>query len=479
MGSCCSRWISRDARTMSPTFCGMSCDDLFAYQTTKQVRIRDFRLGLLQYSLMILIFLYIIVGQLFGQLQYLKFTRARNTIRLTLQEPTLHNCNPNKNSCSADFPLIGELDYCCQNRCSEHTGGVCRCADGRRFDNFICAYIDGFNAGRVLESSILVTSFTHAYVQVMNESCFNGSFPTAANSCAKLWITQSETSAFTVGVENYTLLLDHSLMSDGWDGISTQEMSGLLFVDSGTEIQERLCAETPGALDANFHGQLTDKAPCFLPPAQSLGIDIFSIGVLLQSMGISLDVESKKGSGHTLRYEGLGVEIDIEYSNSVRWVGRTEPWYVYKPLIVPSAEYKLSQIDDLSYPDRRVRRSQHGILFQVKASGHLAKFDFTSLLVQLTTSLTLLAVATVIVNFFAQHILKHRVYYAQALFDQTTVFSHIVELERKREDYIDGELRAFGCSVVGTKQDKILRLVDLGWTRERLDPGAELGLSAW
>ena len=96
-------------------------------------------------------------------------------------------------------------------------------------------------------------------------------------------------------IDEFTLLIDHSVIMPSSNLQKTsRNMSGLLFVDSGTEMQQQLCTEREDAVNAG--GQKTDTAPCYLKPKQANGLDFFSVHLLLQAMGISLDDESAPGT---------------------------------------------------------------------------------------------------------------------------------------------------------------------------------------
>jgi len=455
--------------------CGMDTDDLFAYSTTKNIKIRDARLGLLHYCLMFVIVVYIIIYQLIGHLGYLKFAAAENAVRLTLQEPTV-GCNPNDSACMDQFTPIDQLAYCCaqNSSCQQGTDGSCRCDYRPNFKDYDCTWLGGEEAAVIWQSSLMVTTFIHEYNQVLNTSCFS-SFPTAGNNCANLWISESGPQVFTADVEEFTILIDHSVQSPS-SGLATtsREMKGMLYVggtgsgfNKAKDIQDGLCRSRKDAVNAPSGGSPTDVAPCYLEPQDAGGLDFFAVGTLLQAMGVSLEEESYPGSGHSVRYEGLTASLVIEYSNSQNWHGLKENIsYVYKPSVIPRSTFKTAVLvpQGPSGSQQRLKKDQHGILFEVKAGGELAVFDFTQLLLQLTTSLTLLAMAAVAVNLLAQYVLSKRHYYAEALYENTAEFNHLSFLERQPDAQIQNELRQRNLPDTGSKYRMILRLLEYGWT---------------
>jgi len=457
-------------------------DDLFAYTAAKSVKIRDARLGILHMSLMFCICLYILVYQLLGHLHYLRFAAAQNTVRLTLQEPTAGGCNPNSPTCKANFVPLGQLPYCCavNSSCTASADGSCSCDFRPSFANYNCTWLSGDGAAVTQETSILVTTLTHQYSQTLNPSCF-ADFPRGAGTCEKVWNIDSDALAFTADVEAYTLLLDHSVMLPSSSlAVTSRQMTGLLFVDASADdaqrsLQDQLCASNPDAVDSAVNGQLTSSAPCYLPPQKAQGLDFFPVGTLLQAMGVSLDSESYGGSGHSIRYEGVTTNLVIEYSNTELWRGVTSTRYVYKPSILTGTTYKTTSTVSTQYPGSRIKKDMHGILFQVQPGGELAVFDFTQMLLQLTTSLTLLAMATIGVNLLAQYVLRNRHFYNEALYDRTVDFSHLTICEHLPDAVIEEQLQSRNLPIAGSRHLKILRLMEHGWQPPSATDGSGAG----
>lgn len=465
---------SRCCRRCCPsTICGVDVSDLFAYSTTKYIKIRDARLGLLHYGLMFLIVVYILVYQLIGKLGYLKFNDAQNTVRLTLQEPT-QNCNPNDADCKDSFSSLSSLPYCCaqNSSCSFNADGSCSCDYRTSFKDYNCTWLSGSDASVTRESSIVVATFVHEYTQLLNSTCFS-SYPSAANACDHLWVADGEASVFAADVESFTLLIDHSVTSPK-SGLATtsRQMQGMLFVgDNGNDdssakaIKDALCQSSGNAVTAPEGGSSTNKSPCYIPPSTAVGLDYFSIGTLLQATGVTLEGESYPGSGHSARYEGLTINLLIDYSNSKDWHGlQTNISYLYKPSVVPQSTFKTTSLSPMSLNgSKRLKKDIHGVLFEVRPSGQLAVFDFTQLLLQLTTSLTLLALSTVGVNILAQYVLRYRHYYSEALYDRTADFDNISFLEAQPDEALRKELRDRNLPTTGTRERMILRLMEYGY----------------
>lgn len=457
----------RSSFGISNKFNDKCLNEWFSYTTTKSVTIRDFRLGIIHYSLLICIVIYIVVFQLWANLGYLKMSPVVNSIRLTLQQPT-QKCNPNKPWCRDNFKPLSQLPYCCAANSSCVAGPkescICDFQPGKLFNNYPCTWLGGDDAGIVQGNSISVTTLTHEYHLRLNDTCFTN-FPNATNECGKAWIVESDTLAFTADAESYTVLIDHSVTVPGTRlALTSQKMKGLLEVQAGSKLQEKLCATSEGAVDSDVGGQPTTKAPCFVQPTMTPnGLDYFPLGVLLAAAGVDLDTVSSEGDT-SVRYEGMIMNVEIFYTNTQPWRGLKDPRYVYRVSTIPEATHKAVQSVELKYPTKRIKRDLHGVLIDVRPGGQLAVFNFTELLLQLTTSLTLLAMATVGVNILAQYVLKHRNYYNAALIESTDM-SRLEMLECFDHKALVEEAKKMGIAPKDDTHSLALQLLEHGWPR--------------
>jgi hypothetical protein len=95
------------ALTGIETIFGKDVDDVFAYTVPRYVKIRDARLGLMQYALMVGILCYVIISAIIVNLGYLSFGTPTGTVEFTLSQPTLSTeWNPNRRSTTS-------RDTCC------------------------------------------------------------------------------------------------------------------------------------------------------------------------------------------------------------------------------------------------------------------------------------------------------------------------------------------------------------------------------
>lgn len=246
---------------------------------------------------------------------------------------------------------------------------------------------------------------------------------------------------------------------------------GFLYVDKSSDetastIQDKLCAEEP-AVDAIWGGKSTSTAPCYISPWMVKGKDIYKIGTLMRSMGISLNdaIDPAKPKDGTKRSEGMLVTMATEYTNfhmfSLGAQSRTR--YAYKLSEIPSSGYKEAKMSFTDFPKKRVKQDLHGVLFIVQATGSLATFNTTSMLIQLTTSLALIAISTTITNTLAQYILTLSPFYLRAMYQDTHDFSDLRAANDLTDDALTAALVSRGLKVDGTRIDQIHRLLDQGW----------------
>ncbi|CAE8614979.1 unnamed protein product [Polarella glacialis] len=265
------------------------------------------------------------------------------------------------------------------------------------------------------------------------------------------------------------MLVDHSVNQREL-GISrtAREMTGWLLVNGSNSIQQQLCKETLSAMSQPVFGRTTDEAPCYIRPNLTHeGMDFFSVRAVLMAMGVSLD--SGSYNGRSVRYEGLTATLAIQYFNTWPWhgvlkksSGSDDVSYVYS--LIPQAEnpYKVTTIIWLAYPTRRVRQNAHGLYLAVVPTESLAAFDLQTLLLTLTTSLTLLAMGSVVVKYLAMYVLQQREYYKEMLVQVSADFSDVRHLESKSDEELAGIMRDKGLAVQGSRVQMILAILNAG-----------------
>ena len=107
--------------------------------------------------------------------------------------------------------------------------------------------------------------------------------------------------------------------------------------------------------------------------------------------------------------------MQVDYSNTLSWKGLSNKiQYTYTPTMLSGSSFKVYESVYQGYPNYRENRTllnKHGIKIDLVQAGDLGAFSFSELLVSLTTSLTLLAMATVITDYIALYLLPDKELY--------------------------------------------------------------------
>eukprot|EP00040_Diaphanoeca_grandis_P024883 m.137380 g.137380 ORF g.137380 m.137380 type:complete len:482 (+) comp29918_c0_seq1:211-1656(+) len=405
------------------TMCGMSTDSLCAYQSVKVVSIKDRRLGCLKYFLFFLMAMLVGGYHLIYQCLYLKFEAPVGTVRFSLREPTVNNCDPIKTpSCLNIVPSIKSLPYCEQSTApsrynnNTNTSG---CAANGLSPGCRCIIWDSIEAKNVQDRSVLVTTRVLATYQnrTAQDDCVD-------STCTHIWTDVQSTDNFIGGIDNFTLQLDHTVQSDAIENpFSAKSMQGSLRVAKGGA----LCKTYGSVSDIDstchvkckkYNPQASETEnltvdpdwPCKVGPT---GLDYFSIGTLLEAAEVTLE-DSSDPDKYSYRQYGMVVQVDISYRNWKNWIGTFgSPTYDYNLRVVPGSSYKF---ESATYPDDQTRlvKTKFGIRLAVLQTGQLGVFSFATMMIEATTMITYLALATLVVDFLATSVLKQKVSYRPA-----------------------------------------------------------------
>jgi hypothetical protein len=160
------------------------------------------------------------------------------------------------------------------------------------------------------------------------------------------------------------------------------------------------------------------------------------------------------------------VVVKIAYDNTRPWGASGDPGYVYELSAIPHTSYKSESIHWADRPAPppahdsltsstgnrgKVRQvvDLHGILFVVEFGGRFGAFNTTTLLLLLTTSLSLLAVAGLVTEYIMLYLLKQRRLYSRAKYE-----------EHAKSDFQSGRLpgpmgRSANASLLNAEEDGI------------------------
>jgi len=457
---------------MGDTLFGQDIDTLFAYQTVRIAKIRDRTLGLFRIFMMVAIFFYICIFNIWYKGGHFSFTPVQGVARLQWQEPTKDHCNPADVDCLSDFQDQEDLPYCAEYR-------------GAKPDAVVrdCDYSDARELPKYIMDGVLIPTYIEKYTQL--RSC-----PPLASSCDRKWkfankdgslqSTPGEakptSSAFVADVGRYTLLIDHNFKTDKpWLAFDDYKMQGYWedcdankencktheikcvhsgcknlkftkrpsFLDiargryqswvhpgeKGKALHHRknfprhvssrqLWYDEEGedesdvqgiSLSATSNSATDDSEPNVIAIRNG---DVLSLETMLRMAGRTLDETwtNRRGMPNNVRLRGVALVVSIEYYNLKRWT-------LFSPEDPPWYTIKIEAMQSHKFkdfsvaaegPNSRDMHMSYGVYVIVKQTGHLAYFDPLYGLVAMTSALALVAVATTITDFIMCSILPRR-----------------------------------------------------------------------
>jgi hypothetical protein len=176
--------------------------------------------------------------------------------------------------------------------------------------------------------------------------------------------------------------------------------------------------------------------------------DILTLRQLLSAGGVSLD-DSCQGvvdaicvpdDGTTLRQTGLVAVLFITYSNTNNL--EKAPRYNYRVRIM-SDRYFLSsgrQTTVSPSPTQRTVEERYGVKLIVLQVGTIGKFDFPTLFVHMASSLALLLLSTLVIDFMMLCVLPRRRLYSKMKYEDVADLDHIDHKIKVLERHNKGSL---------------------------------------
>jgi ATP P2X receptor len=422
------------------------CDAMIlSYETVKYASIQDSRLGLLRYTLVGAILIYVVVFELWAFGGYLASVPIHGAFRGSLQQPTEGDCDPfNDPDCRNRFTPVNELFHCQQSLNSSAAGPA---YPGNVYP---CRIYEAINAQVITETSITVLTRAKTIHQTL--VCGDHLDVHGVTTCPHTYETTIEPLSSDASIEPFyiaeseafTLLFDHAVTAAGMCPMEdssrgggyacsapSSNFHGRLFSNN-----PHLCQEHDTYHQSSFQSrtghQRIDTAPCYIEPNQTMAhLDYFSLDVLLRASGIaSLDecvdstIENVTGVNNrttcqTYRETGATLLLTIEWSDFISYHGMVEPFYSYRVQIV-SRSYKTSIPYYESYRQNRTLLTAHGVRIAVSVAGEFHHFEWMSFLITITTALGLLAVATTVVDSCMLYVLPEKEKYTKAKYEATS-----------------------------------------------------------
>lgn len=275
---------------------------------------------------------------------------------------------------------------------------------GRLGRQLTCTYEDALSAvfPEVEETSTFLTTRLSTEYQALPAGCAN---PSTLNCTYDMWLRED---TYIAQPELFTLLIDHSVSSPELDiSANSFSMTGRL----STPDDEAGASSDGKAFDPCWvYSNLFNPArPCVTtgPGGVRVGaansFDIIPLGSLLAAGGVTT-LDSPVGGNHpndTRRYGGGIYVINIEYNNYYTYFP-SNIRYSYSVKSVQGVEFKAEEVapaPGASQPNRTIF-DRHGTRLLFSQGGRIGSFRASALLVQLVSSIGLLAVSAAIGKFF-------------------------------------------------------------------------------
>lgn len=455
-------------------FCGLSGDEYLAYQTLKVVRIKDYRLGCLYYTFIFLILCWVLGYQILYANEHFEKLDVEGAAQLTIQQPTLHGCNPNNPSCRSAFTPLTQLPYC-----KEYRGNTSQAQVAEQRE---CLFADRHTLNPLGEGEgelLVPTRLDLFYEQ-------RGCQPNATNgfNCDNEWnIVKRTDVVYIADIEHATIKIAHAYGRGDVSGYSPNVPRTYLECAHGGLAEDRRFLPLD-SMRSCPHGYrqvpiecissscpfLRDEAPA-LPgllelqadqprragPAARRGLqarggrltsgllqaggpqpeagaeargerlradgvyaipegDVFSVGKLLEIAGVSLD-DTRDRKGRPARETGTVIEVSVVYSNLHPFsstFGDKRVSYEYHIRQRPVGEMKTEMVSDARgggrLPDSRVIEDRHGVLIVVRIGGSFGFLSTMYVLIMLTTALGLLTGATFLTDKLAIYLMRKAEY---------------------------------------------------------------------
>ena len=243
-----------------------------------------------------------------------------------------------------------------------------------------------------------------------------------------------------VDLEEFAVLLQHSI---DVAGLSSTKLKGVL-----KSKNIALCKELGLPRHDEVNGD--DHFYCNIQPGdtyacvhegkkEDCGYDIFDLGILLKAGEVNhdesrvptvspLDKPSQAGGKNPQRYTGMTVSLDVYYTNNKGNSPFLTGWfYAYEVSIIDGSKTEWTKVAVDKSGESRQTYNYRGVNMIASINGKHIKFDMSTLLIQLTSALALLSVATMIVEITMKKFLRLRGVYTSMKVKETPDFSILTQ----------------------------------------------------
>eukprot|EP01006_Ploeotia_vitrea_P063771 TRINITY_DN86223_c0_g1_i1.p1 TRINITY_DN86223_c0_g1~~TRINITY_DN86223_c0_g1_i1.p1 ORF type:complete len:439 (-),score=5.28 TRINITY_DN86223_c0_g1_i1:167-1483(-) len=390
-------------------------DEVFSYTTYKRIVLVDRYLGIIDRCFKVAIIIYIVIYVMAFRGGYLSLSTPAGTARMTLEPGDFSNTT-----------LRSTWKYYCNNTnvppppSSQITRFPCVkfCTTGIAFPPPSLGLMNVRT--RMSHRNITLGCNLH--------DIYSCDYP-----------RPEKTTEYTLSPEFSTVFIDHSVRSpDGTFIKEVWEMHGALYDCNG-----KLVHPFPGAADATegrsgkYEGSHAVSVRELLQAASGHCGRKQHVDAVAQLetpyYNPNANPANSSGVAYNLRHDGGILVIIISYDNT-RWFKFDDVSFRMSARLI-STEYKVESRspDHLTgLPGEHFwETDSHGILLAIVQSGQLGVFDFVTLLIQLTSALTLLAVSRTVVDQLATKVMPHRSLYKPYMYSYTEDFSDLRDAKSK------------------------------------------------
>lgn len=395
-------------------------DNYLPYVTPKFARIRDRRLGCMKYTFQILIFVYVVLYNIVYNCKHLKVEPVTGTTRVTVQAPTIEDCDTLNPNCQNDFEAASTLAYCSEFK--EADGTDANDTEGKYdarvsrqiMDNRHCIFMDGasFSNKDAAPGTIFVPTRFDIAKQI------SGCDPQPPDfTCDQRWKyarpDQPWRKQFIDDIEDYKITIDHSYQ--------TQDLTLAGVAGDHTGHVEIPCDPEGDLKACMMHPQFAPVPRDGLPRLEALPSvrggargDSISIRDLLEMIRPQhkdyLAWKTHEERRRTVRSDGAVIALRIQYTNKqlLDYMGKAPIKYMLTATLLPLKENKQMWSDDNSLEPMRTIYNAHGLTIIAGISGDLHVFSVTQLLTVLSSSLVLIATAITLVDALLMYLLPEK-----------------------------------------------------------------------
>ncbi|KAL7746398.1 hypothetical protein RI367_008241 [Sorochytrium milnesiophthora] len=373
-------------------------DDLLAYNTLKTVRVRDRRLGLLYYSLILAIIVYVIYNIIVRQLFLTKEPITGGSVRSTVQLPQTFKT---PSYCPVPYP---------------------------------CLYLSPTQLVPVQEDG---TVFVTSRVTITNATSVaadcNVSTPSRPE-CIPQFPTTNSATYYAAGIEDYSIMLEHTVK--GWKlSTSTRngELKGELLNSKDVPTRKYL---PYGSSSSDISAAKKDGTSDVVVRAIDMPGDVMTVSDILAAADVvdqhgrpTLDVDSKSPGakpGEQIRSSGLQIIVFITYEN--RLMKPSELKYTYKASRINGSESKILQDFNIAGNNGGnilQEWNRHGVQIKFVQTGTLGQFELLNVLSNVAGAFALTGTATIIVELLMLRLLPQRHIYQKYKYQVTDDFTDL------------------------------------------------------